>query len=86
MDQPLYAIGKQIQWEWPSLGEERYVVMMGSLHIEMMFLKTIGDWIDGSGWTEAVTLSDITTSGRAESLTSVSSVTRTRYTHQVSFQ
>ena len=34
VDQPLYAIAKEIQWSWPSTyGEEKYVVLMGGLHI-----------------------------------------------------
>ncbi len=39
-DQPLYALAKQIQWSWPStLGEDKFVVMFGGLHIEMATLK-----------------------------------------------
>ncbi len=39
-DQPLYAIAKQIQWSWPStLGEDKYVIMFGGLHVEMATLK-----------------------------------------------
>ena len=34
-DQPLYAIAKQLQWQFPDiLGEDVYVLMMGTLHIE----------------------------------------------------
>ena len=37
LDQPLYTIAKQIQWTWSSIyGEEKYVVLMGGLHIEIM--------------------------------------------------
>ena len=43
MDQPLFALAKQIQWEFPDLyGEDKYVVMMGGLHIEMAALKSLG--------------------------------------------
>ena len=39
-DQPLYA--KQIQWNWRDVyGEEKFVIMMGVLHIEMAALKTL---------------------------------------------
>ena len=35
MDQPLFAIGKQIQWNTPdTFGEDKIVVMPGGLHIE----------------------------------------------------
>ena len=48
MDQPLYAIGKQIQWNLPELyGEDKYVVMLGSLHIEIAGLKMIGNLLEG---------------------------------------
>ena len=40
LDQPLYAVAKQIQWTWPtSLGEDHFVLMLGGLHIEMAILK-----------------------------------------------
>ena len=43
MDQPLFAVAKQLQWKWPDIyGEKKYVIMFGGLHIEMAFLKVIG--------------------------------------------
>ena len=43
LDQPLYAIAKQIQWNWSDIyGEEKIVIMMGAFHIEMAALKTLG--------------------------------------------
>ena len=42
-DQPLYTIAKTVQWNWKEFyGEEKFVVMMGALHIEMAALKTLG--------------------------------------------
>ena len=36
LDQPLFALAKQIQWKWPEkYGEDKMVVMFGGLHIEM---------------------------------------------------
>ena len=36
VDQPSFAIVKQIQWNWPaSHGENQLVIMLGGLHIEM---------------------------------------------------
>ena len=44
-DQLLYALAKQVQWNWPDkYGEDKHVVMFGGLHIEMAALKTLGDW------------------------------------------
>ena len=83
-DQPLFAIAKEIQWTWPdAFGEESFVIMLGGLHIEMTALKTLGLWLDGSGWTEAMAQSSVTTSGTADSYIHCSHVTRTRYAHQV---
>lgn len=51
MDQPLYALAKQIQWNnKEEFGEDKYMVMMGGLHIEMATLKMIGHWLSDSGW------------------------------------
>ncbi len=53
-DQPLYALAKQVQLRWPdSVGENKFLVMLGHLHIEMAAWKTLGDWlkrtVDGLG-------------------------------------
>jgi len=69
MDQPLYAIGEKIQWSRPlQYGEEKYVVMMGGLHIEMALLSAMGDWLNGSGWVAVMTTANVTTEGRADAL------------------
>ena len=50
-DQPLYALAKQIQWNWPTTyGEKYFFVMFGGLHIEMAAFKILGDLLDSSGW------------------------------------
>ena len=64
MDQPLYAIAKTIQWNWPtSYGDGRLVVMMGGLHIEMAALKMLGVLLKDSGWVEAVSAAGVWDSG-----------------------
>ena len=41
-DQLLFALAKQIQWQWPeSYGEYNMVVMFDGLHVEMAVLKWI---------------------------------------------
>lgn len=83
-DQPLYAIAKQIQWNWPlTHGEDKFFIMLGGLHIEMACLKMLGDWLDGSGWTAALVAAEICTSGIADSHLKASHLTRTRRAHQV---
>jgi hypothetical protein len=83
-DQPLYTLCKQIQWSWPGhYGEEHFVVMFGGLHIEMNALKVLGDLLDSSGWTGALTQANVASSGTADSYLKVSHVTRTRHAHQM---
>ena len=83
-DQPLFAISKYLQWKFPAThGEENIVIMMGGLHIEMNFVKLLGDWLTGSGWTSALVQADITTTGRADAILKCSHLTRSRYAHQV---
>ena len=83
-DQPLFALAKEIQWRHPdTMGEDKLVIMLGGLHIELEVLKAIGSWLSGSGWTEAVAKAGITSAGRAESLVFSAHITRTRYAHQV---
>ena len=84
MDQPLFAIAKEIQWKLPDVyGENQYFVMMGGLHIEMAAFNVLGVWLDGSGWTNAITISGLASSGIANSFLKVSHLTRTRHAHQV---
>ena len=83
-DQPLFAIAKQVQWNWPSThGEDFFVIILGGLHIEMAALKTAGDWLQGSGWTKALVQAEIATAGIADSFLRASHVGRTKYAHQV---
>ena len=51
MDQPLYALAKQIQ---PKLGEESFVVRLGGLHVVMAMLNTLSKWLERSGWSSAL--------------------------------
>ncbi len=51
MDQPLYAVAKQIQWNWPEThGEDHFIIMFGGLHNEMTALKMLGDLL--GKWVE----------------------------------
>ena len=66
-DQPLYAIAKQIQWNQPLFySENKVVIIFGQLHVEMAAWKTIGDWLDDSGWTAALIKSNIASAGNAD--------------------
>ena len=68
-DQPVYAIGKKIQWLYlDKYGEDKLLMLLGPLHIEMAFLNTIGDWLECSGWVDIIVKSEVNTLGRAEAL------------------
>ncbi len=84
-DAPLYALAKFTQWNWPEThGEEKFIAMMGGLHIEMAMWKTYGDYLEGSGWTNALTQAAVASSGTADSFLKATHLTRTRHAHQVS--
>ena len=83
LDRPLHAIAKSIQWKWH--GEDRFVLILGGLHIEMAGLKVIGDWLEDCGWVEAIVQAKIASEGTADSFVKVSHVTRTRHAHQAGF-
>ena len=84
MDQPLFAIAKNIQWKWPSVyGESKFVIMFGGLHIELAALKTAGNLLESNGWKGALVQAGITTSGKADSFLKAAHITRTRRAHQV---
>ena len=79
LDQPLFALAKAIQWKWPAeYGEDKFVVMFGGLHLEMAMWSTVGDLLDGSGWTTILTEAEVASSGIAQGLLKASHLTRTR--------
>ena len=79
VDQPLFTIAKQIQWNWTaSHGEDQFIVMFGGLHIEMAAFKTIGNLLDRTG---ALVEANVATPGTAESFLCVTHVTRTLRAH-----
>ena len=83
-DAPLYALAKQVQWKWPAThGENRHAVMLGGIHIEMAVWSTLGDYLEDSGWTAALTQAGIASSGTADSFLRAAHLTRTRHGHQV---
>lgn len=82
VDQPLFAIAKQVQWKWPDLYGDM-VIMFGGLHLEMCALKMLGEILKDSGWTMALTEAEVASAGTADSFISASHVKRTRIAHQV---
>ena len=64
--------------------ESVQVVMLRGLHIEMALWNTLGDILENSGWTSALTESEVASSGVADSFLKATHHTRTRHAHQVS--
>lgn len=81
-DQPLYALFKELQWMYPELFEKIFPVM-GSLHLEMVILRCVGQLLEGSEWNIALAEAGIATVGIAESFLTVSHVMKCRHAHQV---
>jgi len=85
VDQPLYAIAEQLQWAFPdTLGEDKLVLMIGTLHIKDKMHQMIGKLLKDSGWSNIFTQAQVFTSGRAQSVLDEHHIKRTRYAHQVS--
>ena len=79
LDQPLFAIVKMIQWKWPEThGEDKHVVMFGGLHLEMALWNTVGDLLEASGWSTALTEAEVASPGVAESFMKATHLKRTR--------
>ena len=60
------------------------MVLLGGLHTEMALWSTIGNLLDGSGWTTALTEAQVASVGTADSFLKAAHLTRTRHGHQVS--
>lgn len=71
-DQPLYTLGKLIQWNCPAqFREEKIVMLFGPFHIEQNFLKIVGTFLQGSGWIGVAASSGIIEKGSAEAILKV---------------
>ena len=68
VDQQHYPVMKQIQWTYPDeLGEDKMVLMLGTMHIEDKGNAVIGKVVRGSGWEWAMVKANIFSSGRVSS-------------------
>ena len=62
-DQPLFALLKILQWQNPLYSEDKVVIILGGLHIEMALWNNVGKLLANSQWTDILGESDILTSG-----------------------
>ena len=84
-DQPVYAIRKHLQRMFPTEFKD-IVWMFRYLHIEQVFIKVIGDWLENTGWADVYVYANINSNGRADSFLTCSGdagVKRPRYAHQL---
>ena len=58
-------------------------IMFGGLHIQMGALKTLVNWLKGSGWLQALVEANVTTPGIVDSSLQAAYVARTLRTYQV---
>ena len=73
LDQLRFAFAKQIQWNWPAIySEEKYVIMLGDLLIEMATFKILGDLLDKIRWTSAMVATEMASGDTADSFILVS--------------
>ncbi len=74
-----------MQWTFPELfREERFLVKLGGLHIEMALWVTMGDFLLGSGWYEDLADAGIAlTVAAAISYLRANDPMRTWYAHQI---
>ena len=83
-DQPLYQLIKRLQHKYEdSIGEHKFIAILGPMHVEKIMWETAGSYLEKSGWTSLLSSSGIVTSGVAESFVGVSHLTHSRHFHQV---
>ena len=82
LDQPLFALAKEIQWKLTDLNKCQFVLMLEGLHTEMAFFKMMGKWLTGSGWADVLCNVGAATQGVAESFLTASHIAGTRHAHQ----
>ena len=83
-DLPLYVLAKKIQWKYKEThGEDKFVLVLGGLHIEKLIYEVIDDYFEGSGWSIAISNGRVASSGESETYTGGHSITCLRYFFQV---
>ena len=65
------------------MGENKYVVFLGGMHMELTVDKCLGNWLEGIGWTIAVTNSGIASGGTADPFLKTSHLGRTKPVYQL---
>lgn len=83
-DQPVYALSKEVQIGYnETFGTDKYVCMLGDLHMEHTALLVHGDLIRGSGLDSQFVNTKLSTEGTS-TIVDVNDIKRSRYCLQVS--
>ena len=83
-DQPVYALSKEVQIGYnETFGTDKYVCMLGDLHMEHTALLVHGDLIRGSGLDSQFANTKLSTEGTS-AIVDVNDIKRSRYCLQVS--
>ena len=61
------------------------IIMLGGFHTEKQELKALGDLLQGSGWTDVIVEAGIATPGTADALLKSIHVTKSRYSHLITY-
>lgn len=59
--------------------------MTGGFHLEKQAFICLGDLLEGSGWSTAIAEAGIATTGTADALLKAAHVTKSRYSHEVTY-
>ena len=65
-------------------GEEKYVVTISGLRVEMASLKIVGHWLDKIGWDSALVQTDIRTGESEDGILTAVHIIRSPYANQAS--
>ena len=83
-DQPVYALSKEIQLRYPTtFGQDKYITLLGDLHMEHTILLMHGQLIKGSGLDSILLHSKLSTEGTS-AIVDANDIKRSRYCLQVS--
>ena len=82
--QPIYALSKIIQWNYPEFTFPKYHALFGALHIEKKLLIANGHLVAGTGLDEILGDKSIDTAGLQTATVDVNHIHKSRYSVQLS--
>ena len=83
-DQPIYALSKIIQWEYPEFAFPKYFALFGALHIEKELLIANGHLVAVTGLDEILGDTSVDTASLQTVTVDVNQIHKARYSVQLS--